>query len=160
MTTTTAPTFPVDTLLNCATCQSEIKLRNGTEPRYGCPNSCVPTFSASELNRLLIHEITRAVITDSTFPMLKDRFFKALAETGSADGTPSDDEIRRLVTDPDTLMAVDAVPAAAEVLGTFIDRIELDTQRATIQYALGLPSGSNLAGSRSQQVVIPGSVTS
>ena len=160
MTTATARAFPVDTLLTCAKCQGHIKLGKEPESRYTCPNSCMPTFRARELNRLLILEITRVVITDSTFPMLKDRFFNALAENGGADGSPSDDEIRRLATDPDTLLAEDALPAACELLGTIIDRIELDTQQATIQYALGLPSGSNLAGSLSQQVVIPGSVKS
>ena len=159
MTTATATTFPIDSLLACAVCHSEIKLDRDPEPRYTCPNSCAPNFRPHELNRLLILEITRAVITDSTFPMLKDRFFNALVEIqGSADG-PSDDEIRRLVTDPDTFLAEDAAPAAAELLGAFIDRIELDPERATIQYALELPSGSELAGSLSQQVAILGTVT-
>ena len=160
MTTVTAPAFPADNLLACAMCGGEIKLGKDPEPRYTCPNSCVPTFRPSELNRLLIREITRVVITDSTFPMLKDRFFNALAETGSTDEGPSDAEIRRLVTDPDTFLAEDGVAAVSELLGAFIDRIELDPERATIQYALELPSGSNLAGSRSQQVAIPRSVTS
>ena len=160
MTTATAPAFPVDTLLTCAMCQGEIKLGKDPEPRYTCPNSCVPTFRPIELNRLLIREITRVVITDSTFPTLKDRFCNALAEIQGSEDGPSDDEIRRLVADPDTFLTEDSVASAAELLGTFIDRIELDPERATIQYALELPSGSNLAGSRSQQVAIPGSVTS
>ena len=160
MTTATAPAFPVDTLLICAKCQGEIKLGEDPEPRYTCPNSCVPNFRPRELNRLLVREITGAVITDSTFPTLKDRFFNALAETGNTGDRPTDAEIRRLVNDPDTFFTEDAMPAAAKLLGAFIDRIELDTQRATIQYALELPPGSNLAGSRSQHVALPGSVTS
>ena len=152
--------FPLDDLLVCAGCEGEISLSHGPEPRYRCRNSCATTFSASELNRRLIAEITGVVITDATFPSLKAHFARNLDESGDQGEQPSDDEIRRLVTDPETLMAVDAVPAAAELLATFIDRIELDTQQATIQYALGLPSGSNLAGSRSQQVVIPRSVKS
>ena len=159
MTTATAPAFPVDTLLTCAKCGGEMRLGKDPEPRYTCPNLCVPTFRPSELNRLLIREITTVVITDHTFPMLKDRFCQALAETEGAEDGPSDDEIRQLATDPDTLLAEDAM-AAAELLGTFIDRIELDTERATIRYALALPSGTNLAGSKVQQVAIPGSVTS
>ena len=159
MTTATAPVFPFDTLLTCAKCGGEIKLGQDPEPRYTCPNSCVPSFRPSELNRLLIREITRGVITDSTFPTLRDRFFNTLAEAGAADGSPSDDEIRRLATDPDTFLAEDETLAASELLGAFIDRIELDTREATIQYAVALPSGSDLAGSQSQQVAIPGSVT-
>ena len=160
MKTATAPAFPIDTLLTCARCGGKIKLGQDPEPRYTCPNSCVPTFRPSELNRLLIREITGAVITDSTFPVLKDRFFNALAETGNTSDRPTDDQIRRLVADPDTFLTEDAMQASAELLGAFIDRIELDTQQATIQYALALPSGSDLAGSQSQQVAIPGSVTS
>lgn len=160
MTTATAPAFPVDTLLTCAMCGGEIKLGQNPEPRYTCPNSCVPAFRPGELNRLLIREITRVVITDGTFPMLRDRFFHALAETGNADDNPSDERIRQLVADPDTFLAEDEVAAASKMLGTFVDRIELDSEGATIQYALALPSGSDLAGSRSQQVAIPGSVTS
>lgn len=160
MTTATAPAFPIDTLLTCARCQAMIRLGEDPEPRYTCLNSCVPSFRPCELNRLLIREITRVVITESTFPMLKGRFFNTLADAGAADGSPSDDEIRRLVTDPDTFLAEDETSAASKLLGAFIDRIELDARQATIQYALALPSGSNLAGSWSQQVAIPGSVTS
>ena len=161
MTITTAPAFPVDKLLACAKCGSEFKLTDDPEPRYTCRDSCSAPFKANELNRLLIPEITAVVVTDATYPSLRASFMQILAQTTDqeTDATPSDDEIRRFVTDPETFLAEDAVAEAAELLATFIERVELDTARATIQYALALPAGSTLAGSRRQVVALPESLT-
>ena len=74
------------------------------------------------------------------------------------DTAPSDDEIRRLIIDPDTFLAEDAVSAAAELLTTFIERVELRTDRATIQYALALPAGSPLAGALRQEMELPDTI--
>lgn len=161
MTTMTARTFPLDDLLTCGVCQGKIALEHDPQPRYVCRASCTAGFRADELNRLLVPEITAVVVTDSTFPMLKDRFVHVLAETTDQDpdSPPSDEEIHRCVTDPSTFLAEDAGPAAAELLAIFIERVELQRDRATIQYALALPTGSPLAGSRRQEIELPESVT-
>ena len=162
MTTTTTKNFPADKLLTCAKCGSQFSLTADPEPRYNCPNSCGPSFRARKLNRLLIPQITAVVITDATFPKLRERFMRLLKDTTGEDTghMPSDDEIRQLATDPDSFLKEDAVTAAAELLASFIDRIELEPGQATIQYALALPPGSDLAGSQTQEVRLPESVTS
>ena len=160
MATTTARPFPIDRLLTCGHCSAEVALSGGPETRYVCPNSCLPAFRAVELNRLVIRAVTNAVITDSTIPTLMN----AMAETREQDPSiavpdPSEAEIRRLVTDPETLLNPNEASAAAELLQTFIQRIELQRGRATVQYAVALPSGSPLAGQSRQEVDIPESVT-
>ena len=158
MTTMTTRTFPLDDLLVCGNCQGRISLEHNPQPRYICENSCTAAFKASELNRLLIPEITAVVVTDATYPLLKASFIRALTETTNLDTAPSDDEIRRLIIDPDTFLAEDAVSAAAELLTTFIERVELRTDRATIQYALALPAGSPLAGALRQEMELPDTI--
>ena len=161
MRTMTARTLPLDDLLTCGACQGKITLEHDPQPRYVCRNWCTAGFRADELNRLLIPAITAVVITDGTFPMLKDRFVHVLAETTDQDpdSPPSDDEIRRCVTDPEIFLGDDAAPAAAELLAIFIEHVELQRDRATVQYALALPTGSPLAGSRRQEIELPESVT-
>ena len=159
MTTATALAFPIDDLLICAKCDSRIELTQHPEPRYACRNSCTSTFAAGALNRKLIPEITAVVITDATFPSLRAHFARTLAEVENQDRQPPDDKIRRIVTDSETFLAVGAVPTAAELLAAFIDRVNLDTNRATIQYALPLPDGTILAGSRRQEIELPEWVT-
>ena len=158
MTTATAPAFPVDALLTCATCEGELNLTRDPELRYRC-RTCATSFVANELNRLLIAEIADVVITDATFPWLKDHFARAMAESGAQGERPSDDEIRRLVTDPETFLTEEAIPEAAALLAKFVQRIRLGAEQATIQYALALPAGSTLAGSRRQEIELPASVT-
>ena len=161
MTTATAPTFPIDDLLACARCGNQMTTRVDPQPRYVCPGPCGAAFSAMELYPLLLTAITSVVVTEATFPDLKASFVAGLAESerhGPAD-VPADEVILRIVNDPDTFVADSAVVATAELLGRFIERIELDADQATIRYSLPLPSGSDLAGSRRQHVVIPGTVT-
>ena len=161
MTTTTAPTFPTDNLLTCAKCGCDVRLSQEPEYRYTCGNSCSLTFKADELNRLLIAEITAVVVTDATFPALKANFLETLAEVVGHDpeNQPSDDLIRQYVTDPDTFLRKSNAPTTAELLAKLIDRVELETDRATVQYALALPQGSTLAGSRRQEIELPTWVT-
>ena len=159
MTTATAPAFPIDGLLTCAICEGELSLTHDREPRYRCRSSCSTSFAAGRLNRLLIAEITDVVITDATFPWLKDHFAQDLAESGDRGEPPADEELRRLVTDPETFLADEAMPEAAALLAKFVRRIRLDAEQATIQYALALPAGSALAGSRRQEIKLPESVT-
>ena len=158
MTTMTTRTFPLDDLLVCGNCQGRISLEHNPQPRYICENSCTAAFKASELNRLLIPEITAVVVTNATYPLLKASFIRALTETANPDTAPSDDEIRRLIIDPDTFLAEDAVSAAAELLTTLIERVELRTDLATIQYALALPAGSPLAGALRQEMELPDTI--
>ena len=99
------------------------------------------------------------VVTDATFPTLREGFIRLLKDTTGTDHMPSDQEIRQLATDPDTYLKEDAVPAATELLAAFIERIDLDPKQATIQYALALPPGSDLTGSQTQEVPLPESVT-
>ena len=162
MTTTTTTKFPADKLLICATCQGELSLSADPEPRYHCPNSRTPSFNARELNRLLIQQIAAVVITDATFPTLREGFIDLLKHTNGSgpEHMPSDEKIRQHATDPESFLKEEAVPAAAELLAAFIERIDLDPTKATIQYALALPPGSDLTGSQTQEVPLPESVTS
>ena len=160
MTTTTTKNFPADKLLACAKCGGPFALTVAQEPRYHCSNSCGPSFNAQELNRLLIPQITAVVITDTTFPTLREGFIRLLKDTTGTEHLPSDQEIRQLATDPESFLKEDAVPAAAELLAAFIERIDLEPRKATIQYALALPPGSDLTGSQTQEVPLPESVTS
>ena len=153
----TSPAFPIDNLLTCGKCGVNMALVPDPEAKYSCPNSCHAPFKATELNRLVIREVATTVITEGTFPYLKAAVAQAKAEDPAIDPSEhlSDDQIRRLTTDADTFLAEGQVPAAAELLGTFIDRIELREARATVQYAMALPSGSPLAGSRRQEIELP-----
>ena len=162
MTTTTTKNFPADKLLACAKCAGPFALTVAQEPRYHCSNSCGPSYNAQELNRLLIPQITAVVITDTTFPTLREDFIRLLKDTTGTDTEhmPTDDEIRHLATDPESFLKEDAVPAAAELLAAFIERIDLEPRKATIQYALALPPGSDLTGSQTQEVPLPESMTS
>ena len=160
MTTATAPTFPIDDLLTCATCGAEMTTRVDPEPRYVCPGPCGTIFKAMGLYPVLLTAITSVVVTEATFPDLKHSFMEGLAESGhDPDDVPDDDVIRRIANDPNTFLAEKAVSAAAELLGKFIQRIELDTDQATIRYSLPLPAGSALAGLRIQEVAVPASIT-
>ena len=160
MTIPTSP-FPIDDLLTCGKCGAKMALMPDPEAKYSCPNSCNAPFKATELNRLLIREVATAVITEGTFPYLKAAVAQAKADDPAIDPSEhlSDDQIRRLTTDADTFLAEGQVPAAAELLGTFIDRIEIQEARATVHYAMALPSGSPLAGSRRQEIDLPGSMS-
>lgn len=162
MAASTKKNFPADKLFTCAKCGGKFSLTADQEPRYNCPNPCGHSFKALELNRLLIPQITAVVITDATFPTLRERFIRLLKDaTGEETGhMPPDDEIRQLATDPDSFLNEDAVTASAELLASFIDRIDLDPRQATIQYAFGLPPGSGLKGSDTQKIGLPDSVTS
>ena len=77
MTTTPAPAFPIDDLLTCAKCGNQVTLNEDPEHRYHCYLSCTMPIKARELNAYLIPEITSAVITETTFPSLKDRFLSS-----------------------------------------------------------------------------------
>ena len=160
MTTASIPTFPIDELLTCARCGNEMTTRVDPEPRYVCQSPCTAAFRARELYPVLLTAITSVVVTEATFPSLKARFTQGLKEAGydDPDDHPSDDVIRRLVNDPDTFLLESTVTATAELLARFVERIELDIDKATIRYALPLPSGSALGGSRLQEVTIPKTV--
>ena len=164
MTTTTAPPFPIDRLLTCGHCSTEITLSGEPETRYRCPNSCLPALKAVELNRLVIGAVTSAVITDSTIPTLMNAVANTMDETREQNPSitvpdPSPQQIRDLATDPETLLNPDEVTAAAKLLHTLIHRIELDRDRASIQYAMAMPPGSPLAGESRQEIEVPESVT-
>ena len=161
MTILPSPTFPIDDLLTCGKCGAKMALMPDPEAKYSCPNSCNAPFKATELNRLVIREVATAVITEGTFPYLKAAVARAKVQDPAIDPSEhlSDDQIRRLTTDADTFLAEGQVPAAAELLGTFIDRIEIQEARATVQYAMALPSGSPLAGSRRQEIELPRSLS-
>ena len=160
----TTPTFPIDNLLTCGKCGANVALVPDPEATYSCPNSCNAPFKAAELNRLVIRAVVTAVITEGTFPYLKAAVDRAVAQAKVEGPTldPSEhlsnDQIRRLTTDADTFLTEGQVPPAAELLGTFIERIELQESRATVQYAMALPSGSPLAGSRRQEIELPASL--
>ena len=164
MTTTTAPTFPIDRLLTCGHCSTAITLSGELETQYSCPNSCLPAFKAVELNRLVIGAVTSAAITDSTIPTLMNAVANAMDETREQNPSiivpdPSPQQIRDLATDPETLLNPDEVTAAAKLLHTLIHRIELDRDRASIQYAMAMPPGSPLASESRQEIEVPESVT-
>ena len=158
------PTFPIDNLLTCGKCGAKVDLLPDPEANYGCPNSCNTPVKAAKLNRLVIRSVVAAVITEGTFPYLRAAVHAALAHARAEDPTVapsehlSDDQVRRFTTNADTFLAEGQVPAAAELLGTFINRIEMQESRATVQYAMALPPGSPLAGSRRQEIELPASL--
>lgn len=158
MTTTPVPAFPIDDLVTYAKCGNQATLNKDPEQQYHCYLSCSLPIRARELNAYLIPKITSAVITETTFPALKDRFLKALTKTPARHQYPSDDEIRGILHDPNTFLTEGAAPAAAELLSAFVDRIELNANRATIRYAMPLPRGSALARSTVQEVHLPDSL--
>ena len=51
---------------------------------------------------------------------------------------PTNEVIQRIANDPNTFLAESAVPATTELLSRLIDQIELDKERATVQYSLPL----------------------
>ena len=85
------------------------------------------------------------------------RTLKAAKASSSRD-VPANEVIRRIANDPNTFLAEGAASATAELLPRFIERIELDTNRATIGYPERLPAGSQLAGARLQVVTVPNMV--
>ena len=73
MTTTPAPPFPIADLVTCAKCGNQATLNKDPKQQYHCYLSCSMPIRARELNAYLIPKITSAVITETTFPALKDR---------------------------------------------------------------------------------------
>ena len=63
-----------------------------------------------------------------------------MAESERYDPTdvPTNEVIQRIANDPNTFLAESAVPATTEPLSRLIDQIELDKERATVQYSLPL----------------------
>ena len=63
-----------------------------------------------------------------------------MAESEHYDPTdvPTNEVIQRIANDPNTFLAESAVPATTELLSRLIDQIELDKERATVQYSLPL----------------------
>ena len=161
MATMTLPTFPIDGLLTCSRCGSPMTTHLYSEPRYVCQGQCSTTFRAIELYPLLLTAITSVVITEATLPDLKASFMAGWFESEHHEPAemPSHEVIRRIAKDPNTFLARSAVTDTAELLGKFIQRIELDTNQATIRYSVPLPAGSALTGSRLQEVAIPETVT-
>ena len=162
--TTTARTYPIDHLIVCGSCGARMTLEQHREPRYACPNSCTAPLEADALNRTVIGGIVPAVLTADTFPMLRAAAARAFAEMQAdfpelpIEG-PTDEEIRALLNDPGTLMAEHRADEVAGLLGTFIESIEVRPGRATVRYRVALPEGSPAAGSRSQEIELPGPAT-
>ena len=63
-----------------------------------------------------------------------------MAESEHYDPTdvPTNEVIQRIANDPNTFLPESAVPATTELLSRLIDQIELDKERATVQYSLPL----------------------
>ena len=63
-----------------------------------------------------------------------------LGRIGDYDPTdvPTNEVIQRIANDPNTFLAESAVPATTELLSRLIDQIELDKERANVQYSLPL----------------------
>ncbi len=155
--TTVTPTFPIDRLLVCGICGAGMTLECGPEHRYACPHGCVTPLEADGLNRAVIGGIVPAVVTESTFPRLKDAVKKAISEIqadnpGFHGDDLTDEGIRALLDDPGTLMRYDE---ASGLLGMFVESIKVRPGQATVRYSMALPPGSPSAGSRSQEIELP-----
>ncbi len=63
-----------------------------------------------------------------------------MAESEHYDPTdvPTNEVIQRIANDPNTFLAESAVSATADLLSRLIDQMELDKERATVQYSLPL----------------------
>ena len=63
-----------------------------------------------------------------------------MAESEHYDPTdvPTNEVIQRIANDPNTFLAESAVPATTDLLSRLIDQIELEKERATVQYSLPL----------------------
>lgn len=155
--------FPLDHLLECNRCSATMRLQEGPEPTYHCTgrpdqtNRCgAPAFRARDLNQRLIREVLQVVITDSTRPAFMAEAGGALAEARRR--PMEEDELRKIVIDPEWFMAENQAPEAGAVLGRFIDRIRVQPGTAEVEYLIPLPAGTPLAGSLRQDVSLPDSV--
>ena len=168
MNATAKSRFPLDGLLQCGECCAALRVEDGPKPRYVCPGQegrttpCgVPAPDAEGLNRLLTREITRSVITGATAQQFREQLGKVLAEDLGEDPHHSvetdltEDRIRAMAAEALWLQDEEGMPAPADVLGSFVERIEVRPGRATVRYSMPLPPGSQAAGSRSQEIELP-----
>ena len=166
MTTTTPPRTPLDGIITCGACAEPLDIEPGNagqEPRYTCRPSpgngwteCgTPKLRAHQADALIIGEILRSVITEEATARL-------LTEaTGSPEGDETGEhgltmrEVDRVKNNPaEFAYSVGGTTRARDFLAGFIDGIQVHQDRATVCYALPLPSNSPLEGLTSQDVSI------
>ena len=156
--------FPLDHLLECSRCGTTMHLNDSPEPHYTCQgrsdktNPCgTPALKAMDLNRFLIGEVMPVVITDSTLPAFRQAVGGALAKV-PAQTQWGDDELMRVATDPEWVMANGQESETAAVLAQFIARIRVQPGSAMVEYSISLPTGTPLAGSLRQDISLPDSI--
>ena len=157
--------FPLDTFLQCSQCGGPLHLQNMPEPAYTCAGSTNQTepcqalaLLAEDLNRHLLSQVFRVIITDSTFHAFRAAVVGALAEAGHEDAEAADEICRSATSVPAWLMASEEAPEGGEVLSRFIDRIRVEPGAAEVEYRMPLPAGTPLAGTLSQTIILPESL--
>ena len=112
MTMLATPTLPLDGLLVCGNCHAAMQLSGAADTAlYRCPNICdTPALRARELNRLIFDELSTQLVTDESFPFLRQKTDEAFEASKQEEPRldeipkPDDDELRRLVADPDNFL--------------------------------------------------------
>ena len=112
--------FPLDGLVRCGVCQSEMNLRQQPDTHYTCINGCgVPRPGTTELNTLILGTIAAHLSTEGALPLLRQAVSQALREeiaagTCSSETTnPTDAELRTIATDTDTFRCKENLPTVA-----------------------------------------------
>ena len=159
MTTDTTPRTPLDGLISCGSCGAPMRYDEATgdhEALYVCGqehrNGTEVRLQAHVTDQLVISGVLTAILTEKGAATVQSaiREFEVQEDTDSS--FPAED-ISLLKEDPCLfLRAVGGAEKAGNFLTTFITCIKLFPDRAVVQYAMPLPSGSHLAGASEQEI--------
>ena len=156
MTANTAPKSALDGLAKCGLCGASMSVGEPAghkDPLYLCArNNCHNEVQAPATDHLIIASVLEAVLTGMALQTVENSIREMDAQDGVGSTFPIED-IALLREDPYLfLRAVRGVENARNFLATFIEHINLFTDRALVQYALPLPPDSPLAGAKEQEI--------
>ena len=162
MTTDTTPKTPLDGLISCGSCGAPIRYDEATEDHealYVCHQKhrtgTEVRLQAHTTDRLIISGVLSAVLTEKSIATVRSAI-REFEEQEDKDSSFPAEDISLLKEDPYLfLRAVGGTEKAGNFLTTFITCIKLFPDRALVQYAMPLPSGSHLAGASEQEIHLP-----
>ncbi len=160
MTTNTVPQSALDGLVSCGLCGGPMSYEEPSdkhEALYTCKreheNPGQPLrISSLSTDQQVISSVLDALLTEKAVANVSSAIREYDEERGIGSSFPAED-ITLLKENPYLfLRAVRGVENARNFLATFITKIVLLPDRATVQYAFPLPSDSPLAGAKEQEV--------
>ena len=161
MTTETNPRTPLERLISCGSCGAPMRYDEATEDHealYVCDQEhrtgTEVRLQAHVTDRVVISGVLTAVLTEEGVATVQSATGE-IEEEDTDSSFPAED-IGLLKEDLSLFLGeVDRAEKVGNFLATFITRIKLFPDRAVVQYAVPLPSESDLAGASEQDIHLP-----